>query len=120
MGLNFTTFNVKICMLVLEVKMPMGIIIACHFIRISGAFSLIFIIFESVLILYWTEFVWKSVKPIDDKFVIVCLTLVNIFISSFLSMLTILSGRDGSHFTGQQQVFTNEFKFRYRVFQVGY
>ena len=113
LGLNLTTFNVKISILVLEVKMPLGVIIICHYIGIAGVFSILFIIFESVLILYWMEFVWKTVKPIDDKFVIVWLTLVNIFISSFLSILTILTGRDGSHFTGQQLVFTNHFEIRY-------
>ena len=100
-------------MLVLEVKMPLGIIIACHLIGIAGVFSILFILMESVLIQYWTEFVWKTVKPINDKFVIVWLTMVNIFISSFLSILTILTGRDGSHFTGQQLVFTNHFQIRY-------
>ena len=80
LGLNLTTFNVKISMLVLEVKMPLGIIIACHLIGIAGVFSILFILMESVLIQYWTEFVWKTVKPINDKFVIVWLTMVNIFI----------------------------------------
>ena len=125
MGLNLTIFNVKISMLVLEVQMPMGIIYACHFIRTTASFFLMFIIFESVLIRYWTEFVWKTVKPIDDQFVIFCLTLINTFISSYLSILKILSGGDPKHFTGQQLIFeskgreiTNKFRYEFSTFWV--
>ena len=125
MGLNLTTFNVKISMLVLEVQMPMGIIYVCHFIRTASSFFLMFIIFESVLIRYWTEFVWKTVKPIDDQFVIFCLTLINTFISSYLSIFKILSGGDGKHFTGQQLIFdskgreiTNKFRYEFSTFWV--
>ena len=124
MGLNSTTFNVKICMLVFEVQMPMGIIYACHFIRTASCFSLLFILLESVLIRYWTEFVWKTVKPIDDQFVIFCLTLINTFVSSYLSILKILSGGDGKHFTGQQIIFqprreiTNQFKYEFSTYWV--
>ena len=50
---------------------------------------------ESIWIRYWIEFKWKSVRPIDDKFVVTCLIIINIFISFSSATITmILAGGD--------------------------
>ena len=50
---------------------------------------------ESIWIKYWIEFKWRSVRPIDDKFVVTCLVIVNIFIGLSSATITLtLAGGD--------------------------
>ena len=50
---------------------------------------------ESIWIKYWIEFKWKSVRPIDDSFVVTCLVIVNIFIGFSSATITLtLAGGD--------------------------
>ena len=58
----------------------------CHILLITGQIFILFIIIESVLFRYWTKFVWKSVPSINDKFVIIFLTLFNSFISLLFAL----------------------------------
>ena len=86
MGLNIAILNTKIILLVFEVQVSKVIIFFCHILLITGQIFILFIIIESVLFRYWTKFVWKSVPSINDKFVIIFLTLFNSFISLLFAL----------------------------------
>ena len=48
---------------------------------------------ESIWFRYWTEFKWKHVKPIDDRFVITFLVMTNSLVAFGLSSIgAIVSG----------------------------
>ena len=49
---------------------------------------------ESIWIKYWIEFKWKSVRSIDDNFVVTCLVIINIIIglASATTTLTLAGG----------------------------
>ena len=52
-----------------------------------------FLQLESIWFRYWTEFKWKHVKPIDDRFVITFLVMTNSLVAFGLSFIgAIVSG----------------------------
>ena len=52
-------------------------------------FFLMFLVIQSCIIRYWTEFIWKSVRPIDDRFVMAFLTAKDTFLSILFSTMVV-------------------------------
>ena len=52
----------------------------------------ILVVIEICAVKYWIRFVWRAIRPIDDKFFCFSLTVINIFISLYWSFLTYMGG----------------------------
>ena len=61
------------------------------FADVLGYFYLLIVI-EICTVKYWIRFVWRAIRPIDDKFVCFSLTVIDIFMSLFWSFLTTMGG----------------------------
>ena len=47
------------------------------------------LLIQTCIIRYCIEFIWKSVRPIDDRFVMVCITVTNAFLSFLLAAMCV-------------------------------
>ena len=43
------------------------------------------LIMQICIVRFWIEFIWKSIRSINDSFVMVCITVIDIFISFIFS-----------------------------------
>ena len=96
--LTVTVLNTRIVSLLFEVQFSMATNCFCHILRITCQFFILFIIIETVLIRYWTKFIWKSIQPINEKFVINFLTLFNSCLSLLLALYEFLPGIGSNHY----------------------
>ena len=96
--LTVTVLNTKIVSLVFEVRFSLATNCFFHILRITCQFFILFIIIETVLIRYWTKFIWKSIQQINDKFVINFLTLFNSCLSLLLALYEFLPGIGSNHY----------------------
>ena len=65
----------------------------CYFKAYLDIVTVMFIILlqlEICWIKYWIEFRWKSVKQINDEFVVALLFIINLFVSSYVSVLGVV------------------------------
>ena len=62
--------------------------LAHEFMKLYGAF----INFEIFFIKYWVEFIWKSVRQVDDNFIMVFLTVSNLSFAIIFSHSMLVSG----------------------------
>ena len=68
-------------------------ILICYLKAYFDIMAVVFVILlqiEICWIKYWVEFKWKSVKQINDGFVITSLVVVNFVISSYVSILGVI------------------------------
>ena len=49
-------------------------------------------LFEVFLIKYWIEFVWKSMRQVDENFIIIFLTISNAFLAFIFSCWMVVRG----------------------------
>ena len=122
-GMNLAIFNTKVSLLVFEVQVSKVTICFCQILMIFGQFFILFIIIESFLIRYWTKFVWKSVQPIDDKFIINFLAIFNSFISLLFALYEYMPKMENNNYfvyylTGQiagefKTQISNKFRYDY-------
>ena len=88
---NLIPLNITFIAFVFEINIP--IYIGCFKAILEICLVLIagFLQIESIWIKYWMEFRWKCVKPIDDKFVITFLVLINSFLALSLSITRLIT-----------------------------
>ena len=67
--LNLTCFNLSTMSALFDLQFPYFLVYIYKFIRIFTLFFILFVAIQSCLIRYWIEFVWKSVKAIDDNMI---------------------------------------------------
>ena len=70
LALNLTCFNLSTMSALFDLQFPYFVVYIFGFIRIFTFFFVLFLAIQSCLIRYWIEFVWKSVKAIDDNMII--------------------------------------------------
>ena len=87
---NTTTFNVAFISFVFDYPFSLCIGYIKAFIDIASAVFMLILQFEICWMKYWIEFNWKHIKPIDDRFVINSIIVINLFMSSFASILGIM------------------------------
>ena len=89
---NLTRFNLAILVAIFDVHYPDFIVYIYLFIRIFSILFGLSIVFHACINRILTEFVWKSIKPINDKIIMVFLTANITFQSSLFSIMIIGNG----------------------------
>ena len=99
---NLTTLNIGCISNVFDIKFPLWV----GYIHSSILhYNLIYILLhflECIIVKYWMKFVCKTVLPIDSQFVVTYFTIINNFISIFLTILRIQSG--GGHVVASEVI----------------
>ena len=86
---NLTQFNLLTISALFDIRYPFFI---AYIYQLFRFFSIIFyflLIIQTCAIRFWIEFVWKSIRSINDSFVMVCITVINTFLSFILAAGTI-------------------------------
>ena len=73
-----------------DIWFPISICYLKAYIDIMSVVFVILLQIEICWIKYWVEFKWKSVKQINDGFVITFLVVANLAISSYVSILGVM------------------------------
>ena len=95
LGIMVNTIFVSIHLsdLIFENELPIFVIylntLTHEFVQLFGAGFLNFKIF---LIKYWIEFVWKSVRQVDDNFIAIFLTISNTSLAFVFSYWLVVRG----------------------------
>ena len=89
---NLTCFNLAFLYALFDVHYPDFIVYIYLFIRIFSILFGLSIVFHACINRILTEFVWKSIKPINDKIIMVFLTANITFQSSLFSIMLIFNG----------------------------
>ena len=90
---NLIPLNITFLSFVFDITFPIYIGYFKGTIEFSVLIFAVLIQIETIWIKYWIEFKWKSVKPIDDKFVLTSLIIINTVISICIAIsVVILSG----------------------------
>ena len=78
---NFTCFNLLTISALFDIHYPFFIAYIYQIIRIFSVIFCNLLIIQTCIIRFWIEFIWKSVRSINDSFVMVCITVINTFLS---------------------------------------
>ena len=84
---NLTCFNLSTMSALFDLQFPYFLVYIYKFIRIFTLFFILFVAIQSCLIRYWIEFVWKSVKAIDDKLIMVFISVNTVFQSMIFAFM---------------------------------
>ena len=95
---NLTCFNLEFLVALFDVHYPDFIVYIYLFIRLFSIFFGLSIVFHACINRILTEFVWNSIKPINDKIIMVFLTANITFQSSLFSILMIFNGNGFKHY----------------------
>ena len=82
---NLTCLNLLTISALFDTHYPFFI---AYIYQLSKVFSIIFyflLIIQTCIIRFWIEFIWKSVRSINDSFVMVCITVSNTFLSFIIA-----------------------------------
>ena len=85
--LNLTCFNLSTMSALFDLQFPYFLVYIYKFIRIFTLFFILFVAIQSCLIRYWIEFVWKSVKAIEDKLIMVFIRVNTAFQSMIFAFM---------------------------------
>ena len=91
--MNIFLLNVRIILIIFGLILPMNLayfIVLCE--NVLAVYFLLTLI-EISWLKYSYTFVWKSVRPLDEGFVVSCLTLYNLVFATLLSIGWLMSGR---------------------------
>ena len=92
-GMNIFFLNVRIILTIFGLTLPLNLayfIVLCENILI---FYFLLTLIEISWLKYFYKFVWKSVRPLDEGFVVSCFTLNNIVFATLLSIGWLMSGK---------------------------
>jgi len=91
-GSNLINLNFQVIFTILGWTIPLSL----AYVNLFCQFFLIVYFFLTTIEISWLKylhkFIWKSVRPIDDGFVVTCCTINNIVFSSILAVAWIMSG----------------------------
>ena len=96
-GFNITIITLRTIIALLGLSLPF---IFSYFILFCESFSIFYQLLTFIEICwlkYFYKFVWKSVRPLDDGFVVSCFTLNNTVFGTLLSIAWIMSGSGKLH-----------------------
>ena len=91
---NLTCFNLAILVAIFDVHYPDFIVYIYMFIKLFSILFGLSIVFHACINRILTEFVRKSIQPINDKIIMIFLT-ANIFFQSSLFSIMIIANKDG-------------------------
>ena len=90
---NFIILTSRTTLSLFDLNLPLNL---SYFLPFCESFF-IFYLLLTLIEIYWLKifykFVWKSVRPLDEGFVVSCLTLNNIVFATLLSIGWLMSGK---------------------------
>ena len=92
-GCNLTLLTLRTILIIFDLTLPLNLSYFLFFCEFFFLFYYILTYTEVSWLKYFYKFVWKSVRPLDEGFVVSCCTLNNIVFGSLLSIVFMMSGR---------------------------
>ena len=86
---NLTCLNLLTISTLLDISYPFFIAYIYQLIKNQCRIFLFLLLIQTCIFRFWIEFVWKSIRSINDSFVMVCITVINTFLSFILAAGTI-------------------------------
>ena len=86
---NLTCLNLLTIPVLFDIHYPFFIAYIYKLIRIFSIIFYCLLGIQTYIIRFWIEFIWKSIRSINDSFVMVCITVINTFLSFILAAGTI-------------------------------
>ena len=83
--------------LLFDVKFPQSVCFFYTLVSDAAGLFYILIVIEICMVKYWIRFVWRAIRPLDDSFVCLSLTVINIFMSPFWAFLTTMGGNGNKY-----------------------
>ena len=115
-GSNLINLNIRVILTVFGLTLPINLAYVQIFCEFALILYLLLTLIEITWIKYLYKFVWKSVRPIDECFVVTCCTLINATFSSFLSVAWIKSG--GGNLNIKSITGSFDWHFNYWLYEV--
>ena len=91
-GSNITILTIRTILTIFDLTLPLNL---SYLLLFCESFLILFYLLTFIEISwlkYSYKFVWKSIRPLDEGFVVSCFTLNNIVFSILLSIAWIMSG----------------------------
>ena len=82
---NLTCLNLLTISILLDICYPFFVVYIYQLIRNMSRIFFFLLLIQTCIFRFWTEFVWKSIRSINDNFVMVYITLVNSLVSIVLA-----------------------------------
>ena len=82
---NLTCLNLLTISTLFDISYPFFIVYIYQLIRNMSRIFFSLLLIQTCIFRFWTEFVWKSIRSINDNFVMVYITLVNSLVSIVLA-----------------------------------
>ena len=90
---NIIFLTVRTVLTVFGLTLPMNVAYFLAFCEVTMSYYFLLNLIEISWLKYFYKYVWKSVRPLDEGFVVSCFTLNNIAFSTLLSGAWLMSGR---------------------------
>ena len=82
---NLTCFNLLTISALFDICYPFFIAYIYQLIRIFSIVFYVLLIIQTCIIRFLIEFIWKSVRSINDSIVMLCITVINTLLSFILA-----------------------------------
>ena len=89
---NLTCFNLLTISALFDIHYPFFISYIYQLIRFFSITFYFLLVIQTCIIRLWIEFVWKSIRSINDSFAIVCITGINTLLSFIFAAGLIWNG----------------------------
>ena len=89
---NLTCLNLLAISTLLDISYPFFVVYIYQLIRCMSRFFLSLLLIQTCIFRFWIEFVWKSIRSINDSFAIVCITGINTLLSFIFAAGLIWNG----------------------------
>ena len=89
---NLTCLNLLAISTLLDISYPFFVVYIYQLIRCMSRFFLSLLLIQTCIFRFWVEFVWKSIRSINDSFAINCITGINTLLSFIFAAGLIWNG----------------------------
>ena len=91
---NLTCLNLLTIPALFDIHYPFFIAYIYQLFQLFTIGFYFLLIIQTCIIRFWIEFIWKSIRSINDSFVMVCITVINTLLS-FISAAGIIWNAEG-------------------------
>ena len=82
---NLTCLNLLTISTLLDIFYPFFVVYIYQLVRNMSRIFFFLLLIQACIFRFWTEFVWKSIRSINDNFVMVYITVMNSLVSIVLA-----------------------------------
>ena len=91
-GSNLTTLTIRTILTIFDLTLPINFSYFFLFCECFFVYYYLLTIIEISWLKFFFKFVWKSVRPLDEGFVVFCFTFNNIVFGTLLTIAWMMSG----------------------------